>query len=59
MTPTLTEINNKSLDPYMEGEIPAKTALASGSNNLKEFLVKNTRETDLGMFTDLNGDKGY
>jgi flagellar biosynthesis protein FliP len=40
MTPTLTEINNKALDPYMEGEIPAKTALASGSNTLKEFLVK-------------------
>ena len=43
----------------MEGEIPAKTALASGSNTLKEFLVKNTRENDLVMFTDLIGDKGY
>ena len=59
MTPTLTEINDKALDPYMEGEIPAKTALASGSNTLKEFLVKNTRENDLVMFTDLIGDKGY
>ena len=59
MTPTLTEINNNALDPYMEGELPAKTALASGSNTLKEFLVKNTRENDLGMFTDLIGHKGY
>ena len=59
MTPTLTEIKYKALDPYMEGEIPAKTALASGSHTLKELLVKNTRENDLVMFTDLIGDKGY
>ena len=26
---------------------------------LKEFLVKNTRQNDLAMFTDLIGDTGY
>ena len=59
MTPTLTEINKIALDPYLEGELPAKTALSKGSNTLKEFLVKNTRENDLSMFTDLIGDDGY
>ena len=59
MTPTLTEINKIALDPYLEGELPAKTALSKGSNTLKEFLVKNTRENDLSMFTDLIGDQGY
>ena len=59
MTPTLTEINNTALDPYLEGELPAKSALSTGSNTLKDFLVKNTRENDLSMFTDLMGDKGY
>ena len=59
MTPTLTEINNTALNPYLEGEIPAKSALTTGSNTLKEFLVKNTRENDLSMFSDLIGDKGY
>ena len=59
MTPTLTEINKTALDPYLEGELPAKSALSTGSNTLKEFLVKNTRENDLSMFTDLIGDKGY
>ena len=59
MTPTLTEINKTALDPYLEGELPAKSALSSGSNTLKEFLVKNTRENDLSMFTDLIGDQGY
>jgi flagellar biosynthetic protein FliP len=59
MTPTLTEINNTALDPYLEGELPAKTALSKGSNTLKAFLVRNTRENDLSMFTDLIGDKGY
>ena len=59
MTPTLTEINRTALDPYLEGELPAKTALSTGSNTLKDFLVKNTRENDLSMFTDLIGDEGY
>ena len=43
----------------MKGELPAKTALSKGSNTLKEFLVKNTRENDLSMFTDLIGNEGY
>jgi flagellar biosynthetic protein FliP len=59
MTPTLTEINRTALDPYLEGTLPAKSALSMGSNTLKEFLVKNTRENDLSMFTDLIGDPGY
>jgi len=59
MTPTLTEINKTALDPYLEGELPAKSALSTGSNTLKDFLVKNTRENDLSMFTDLIGDEGY
>ena len=59
MTPTLTEINRTALDPYLEGDLPAKSALSTGSNTLKEFLVKNTRENDLSMFTDLIGDQGY
>jgi flagellar biosynthetic protein FliP len=59
MTPTLTEINNTALNPYLEGNMPAKSALTTGSNTLKEFLVKNTRENDLSMFTDLIGDRGY
>ena len=59
MTPTLTEINKTALDPYLEGNLPAKSALSTGSNTLKDFLVKNTRENDLSMFTDLIGDEGY
>ncbi len=59
MTPTLTEINKTALDPYLEGDLPAKSALSKGSNTLKDFLVKNTRENDLSMFTDLIGDEGY
>ena len=58
MTPTLTEINRTALDPYLEGDLPAKSALSKGSNTLKEFLVKNTRENDLSMFTDLIGNQG-
>ena len=37
----------------------AEMALSSGSNTMKTFLVKNTRENDLVMFADMAGDEKY
>ena len=37
MTPTLTEINKIALDPYLEGELPAKTALSKDQIPLRNF----------------------
>ncbi len=59
MSPTLSLINNDALSPYLNETKSADTALTDGSKIIKNFLVNNTRETDLLMFSDMNGDSSY
>ena len=59
MSPTLTLINNDALSPYLSESKSADMALSDGSKIIKNFLVTNTRETDLLMFSDMNGDTSY
>lgn len=59
MSPTLTLINDEALSPYLSESKSAESALEDGSKIIKNFLVNNTRETDLLMFSDMNGDKSY
>jgi flagellar biosynthetic protein FliP len=59
MSPTLTLINDDALAPYLSESKSAEAALKDGSDIIKNFLVNNTRETDLLMFSDMNGDKSY
>jgi flagellar biosynthetic protein FliP len=50
MSPTLSEINNQALQPYMKGEIDQATALQKASVPMKEFMAKQTRDKDLLLF---------
>jgi flagellar biosynthetic protein FliP len=59
MSPTLTLINDDALSPYLSETKSADAAISDGSKIIKNFLVNNTRETDLLMFSDMNGDKSY
>ena len=59
MAPTFTQLNDVALSPYMDGTMPMETALSDGTNIMKEFLVQNTRVTDLVMFTEMAGDTTY
>ena len=59
MSPTLTLINNDAISPYLNENKSADNALKDGSKIIKNFLVNNTRETDLLMFSDMNGDTTY
>ena len=45
--------------PYLSESKSADMALSDGSKIIKNFLVTNTRETDLLMFSDMNGDTSY
>ncbi len=53
MAPTFTQLNDVALSPYMDGTMPMETALTDGTNIMKDFLVQNTRITDLVMFTEM------
>ena len=55
MSPTFTKIYNESATPYMNNQVSAEVAVENASKNIKKFMVKNTRKTDLLMFSELAG----
>ena len=59
MSPTLTKIYDESITPFMAEELSAEAAISSGSTQIKEFMVKNTRKNDLSMFSDMSGTGNY
>ncbi|MDA0962948.1 MAG: flagellar type III secretion system pore protein FliP [Proteobacteria bacterium] len=59
MTPVLSEIYDTALTPYLAEDISADEALARGSTLIKDFMVANTHEDALLMFSDMADTGGY
>ena len=58
MTPVLTEINDKALQPYLNEEITQGKALELAQTPIKTFMLKQTREKDLALFIKMGqGDR--
>lgn len=55
MTPVLTEVYNNSVDPYISEEIDAQTAINNAVVPIKQFMLAQTRESDVSLFADLSG----
>ncbi|MFC5986237.1 flagellar type III secretion system pore protein FliP [Marinicrinis lubricantis] len=56
MAPTLGEINEQALQPYLRGEITSQTeVLEKAAEPMKEFMASHTREKDLLLFLDYAG----
>lgn len=55
MAPTFSNINENALQPYFNNEIDQGKALEIGSQPLRKFMLKQTREKDLGLFVNLSG----
>lgn len=55
MGPTLTLVNDVALQPLLAGEVDALEAAEAGYAPMREFMLAQTREEDLGMFLDLAG----
>jgi len=53
MSPTLGEINARAVQPYTAEEIPFAEAVARGNEALKEFMLAQTRQSDLALFVEL------
>lgn len=47
MSPVLDRVNNDAIAPYMSEQITAQHAIELGSRPLREFMVSQTRESDL------------
>lgn len=55
MHPVWTEIYEKAIVPYSEKKIDQKTAIAQGTEPLKRFMVRQTRDSSLLLFMELSG----
>ncbi|OGV39396.1 MAG: flagellar biosynthetic protein FliP [Lentisphaerae bacterium GWF2_45_14] len=53
MQPVWVKVYNESIVPYSEKKLDEKAALEKGSAPLKEFMLKQTRESSLLLFMDL------
>lgn len=57
MMPVLEKINDTSVQPYLNGKITEEKALDLSSTELKTFMLKQTRKSDLKVFTELSRNK--
>jgi len=55
MAPTLGRIKDKALDPYLQDQLGFEQAVVAGNDELKEFMIRQTRTSDLSFFIDLAG----
>ncbi len=53
MAPTFARINTKAIQPYIADQIDLKTAATEGSNCIKEFMLRQSRESDLALFVQM------
>ena len=55
MKPIIEETNRVAVQPYLHGEIAQEEAYRLGVKPFREFMLANTREKELGLFTELAG----
>ena len=55
MAPIATEINNEAIQPYIREEINQDIAINNAMNPIRNFMFKQTRDKDLGLFLSMKG----
>ncbi len=56
MSPVFVKINSVALQPYLENKLPFNQALIKASVPLRAFMLNQTRESDLKMFSEISGN---
>ena len=59
MKPAIEQINATAYTPYGNGQISIEEAVARSGTVLHGFMVRQTRETDLKLFTELAESPGF
>lgn len=54
MVPVFDDVYDNALKPYMAEELPPKDALARAAEPFRNFMLGQTRETDLELFADIS-----
>jgi flagellar biosynthetic protein FliP len=55
MAPVFDKANADGLQPYLKNELKAEEALVRAAEPFRGFMLRQTREADLGLFTRLSG----
>jgi flagellar biosynthetic protein FliP len=59
MAPVIENINTNAVQPYMAGTIETTDALQRAAGPLKQFMLMQTRESDIATFVRISGGKGF
>lgn len=57
MAPVFSEINETALSPFQEEEITFEETIEIGGQPLREFMLNNTRQHDLGIFLEIDNQE--
>ena len=57
MSPVLKQINEDALQPYLNESITPLQAVELGAKPLHNFMLSQTRETDLNLFVRISGEE--
>jgi flagellar biosynthetic protein FliP len=57
MAPTFGDINSQAVQPYLKDQITTEGAITRANDLLKEFMIRQTRESDLAFFVERAGIK--
>jgi len=53
MAPTFARINTNSIQPYLANEIDFQTAASKASDCIKEFMLRQSRQSDVALFVQM------
>jgi flagellar biosynthetic protein FliP len=54
MAPVFEQINQEALQPYLNEQLPAQEAISRAEGPIKNFMLSQTRESDLELFVRLS-----
>ena len=57
MMPVLEKVNESGVQPYLAGKVNEEQAFTLSTDLLKTFMLKQTRKTDLKVFTSLSHNR--
>ncbi len=59
MSPVIDQIYGVSVEPYLAEEINFQKAITNAADPMREFMFAQTRETDIGLFSEISGAEEF
>jgi flagellar biosynthetic protein FliP len=56
MRPVYSQVNDLAITPLMEGDIGYEEAFVEAESPIKQFMLEQTRESDLELFVNISGE---